>query len=215
MIPVSQREIARYLGYHGYTPSPQIQTRIDAVLDDLQKAVSPRSIHRIEPFSVDAEELLHLGPIVTESRNLLHNLQGCSHVILLGATLGAEPDYRIRRYEKTDMLQAVITQACASAMIEAYVDQLQDTLRQEQAEKGLYMRPRFSPGYGDFPLSVQPAFLDVLELTKRIGVTLTDGMLMIPSKSVTAVIGLSAMQLPCTATGCALCAQESCEYRQV
>lgn len=215
MIAVSEREIARYLGYHGYTPDERIQSVIDEVLDELQRVSLPRSMHRIEPFQADPDGLLHLGPILTDSRDLYRNLAGCSCVILLGATLGAGADHVIRRYEKTDILKAVIAQACASAMIEAYADQVQETLREEASSQGLYMRPRYSPGYGDFPLAVQPQFLQVLELSKRIGIMLTDGMLMTPSKSITAVIGLSSLQLPCRDTGCALCAQESCPFRQV
>ena len=82
-------------------------------------------------------------------------------------------------------------QAAAAAMVEAYCNELNAGWKKEYLENGLYLRPRFSPGYGDFPLSAQKQILDGLEAGKRIGITLTEGYLMMPSKSVTAVIGVS------------------------
>ena len=64
-------------------------------------------------------------------------------------------------------------------------------LEEEVRGEGYYVRPRFSPGYGDFSLEVQSAFLEMTDATKLIGITLTDGGIMVPEKSVTAVIGLT------------------------
>jgi hypothetical protein len=85
------------------------------------------------------------------------------------------------------------------------------------------MRPRFSPGYGDFDLSVQTNICDVLKTGKTIGVTLTDSLLMMPSKSVTAVVGLFRTEQPAQlSSGCVAgdaagrcegCAMERCPYR--
>ena len=91
---------------------------------------------------------------------------------------------------------------------------------------GWGLRPRFSPGYGDFPLEYQRELLGVLDAAKRIGLTLTDSLLMAPSKSVTAVIGVyEAADMPggCGrgedltgrgAHGCAGCGKEDCAYRR-
>ena len=76
-------------------------------------------------------------------------------------------------------------------MLEDYCDQVNEELRLEYEKRGMFLRPRFSPGYGDFPLGCQPALLGGLEASKRVGITLTDSYLMMPSKSVTAVIGVS------------------------
>ncbi len=75
-------------------------------------------------------------------------------------------------------------------MIEAYCDECCDALAAHFQKQGLYLRPRFSPGYGDLSLDCQPAFLRVLDAEKRIGLTCTASHLMAPSKSVTAIIGL-------------------------
>ncbi|RAZ03040.1 Vitamin B12 dependent methionine synthase activation subunit, partial [Klebsiella oxytoca] len=67
------------------------------------------------------------------------------------------------------------------AMLETFCDWQNELLRKEYQEKGWYMRPRFSPGYGDFPLECQREIAVALELSKRIGVMLTDSLMMIPS----------------------------------
>ena len=105
-------------------------------------------------------------------------------------------------------------QAAAAAMVEAYCNELNAMWKKEYLEKGLYLRPRFSPGYGDFPLSVQKQILDGLEAGKRIGITLTEGYLMMPSKSVTAVIGVSRTPAACVIEGCEACGKKDCAFRR-
>ena len=77
----------------------------------------------------------------------------------------------------------LIVQAIAATAIEQYIDD-------ETASWGEKLLPRYSPGYGDLPLSVQPDFLAALDAQKTLGITLTETFLMIPSKSVTAIIGI-------------------------
>ena len=112
------------------------------------------------------------------------------------------------------MSKAVILQAAAAAMLEDYCDEVNEQIRRDYESRGLYLRPRFSPGYGDFPLSCQPQLLGCLEAGKRIGITLTDSYLMAPSKSVTAVIGVSPLSRTCTVKGCEACGKTDCTYRR-
>ena len=81
-------------------------------------------------------------------------------------------------------------QAVAAAMIETCCDEVNDALRHMAEREGLYCRPRFSPGYGDCPLTAQRSIVDALNATRLIGLTVTPTSLLMPTKSVTAVIGL-------------------------
>ena len=85
-------------------------------------------------------------------------------------------------------------------------------LQGQALECGKRCRPRFSPGYGDFPLECQPGLFRLLGVQRNIGVTLTDSLLMLPTKSVTAVIGLCDGETPCP-TGCAACDRADCAFR--
>ena len=81
-------------------------------------------------------------------------------------------------------------------------------------EKGLYLRPRFSPGYGDFSIFHQKELLQMTDASKQIGLTMTDGYMLTPSKSITAVIGISSEAGECTVKGCEVCTKEDCVYRR-
>ena len=111
-------------------------------------------------------------------------------------------------------LRAVVMQACAASLIESYCDECQEPIAQEAASRGLYLRPRYSPGYGDFDISYQREFLTVLDCPKRIGLTMTDSFMLAPSKSVTAVIGLTAEAQSCHIAKCMTCKAKSCPFRK-
>ena len=112
------------------------------------------------------------------------------------------------------MSKAVVMQAAAVAMLEDYCDEVNRQLKLRYEQDGKYLRPRFSPGYGDFSLECQREIAAALELSKRIGITLTDSLLMVPTKSVTAVIGIGSRQGNCTIAGCEACERDTCAYRR-
>lgn len=122
------------------------------------------------------------------SHHLYLNLKGCSKVVLFAATLGPQVDAMIRRYTKLDSAKAAVLQAIGSMFAEIFVDEVNSTIAKEFS--GYKLHPRFSPGYGDVPLSVQSIFFSLLSCTQKIGLTLTDSLVMAPEKSVTAFIGI-------------------------
>ena len=160
-------------------------------LELLWKNVSPKYRVREFPLTLGADNRIDGEVFQTKSRNLSVNLKDCEKILVFAATLGVGADYLIQKYNRLEMSRAVILQAASAAMIEEYCDQVCEGLKKEYEEKGMYLRPRFSPGYGDFSLSCQSAVLDALDAGKHLGIKLTDSFLMMPSKSVTAVIGVS------------------------
>ena len=103
--------------------------------------------------------------------------------------------------------------AAGAAMIEQYCDDVQETLSTEYEARGLYLRPRYSPGYGDLSLSRQADFFRLLELPKRLGLSLNEHFIMTPSKSVTAVIGISAEPKK-SFRKCRNCGRIDCPFRR-
>lgn len=206
-------EILRYLGHRGQAIPEQVQELIGQCKEELEAAAVPRSTWRSFPLAL-RENRIDLGFLQTESRNLARNLKDCDEIILFGATLGSGVDVLLQKYGKLQMSKAVVMQAASVAMLETYCDEKNSEIKEEYLEQGRYTRPRFSPGYGDFPLECQPAIAAVLELGKRIGITLTDSLLMSPSKSVTAVIGISRIPRDCSIQGCESCGKADCVYRR-
>lgn len=211
---IRMREIYRYMGMKEAQADEALQAAVREQLDRLLEAAQVRSYYRIYPLTFGrggesdsdptaqrhsrqgsmvqenmVQEFMALGPMSVRSRDLAKNLNGCDFAALFGVTLGLEVDRLIYRLGRTAVGQAVIVDACAAEVVEVVCDEMCDRLRAEAAKLGRAARPRYSPGFGDFTLEYQPAILQTLELSKRIGVHLTAGGMMTPTKSVTAVVG--------------------------
>lgn len=209
----NEREILRYLGHHGQAVEGNVERLIAECQRELEQAAAPRTIWREFPLQIRNHEI-DMTCLCTRSRSLERNLKDCDAVLLFGATLGSQVDVLLHRYGKLQMSKAVVMQAASVAMLETYCDEVNEGIKNEYLSAGRYLRPRFSPGYGDFPLQCQPEIAAALELNKRIGITLTDSLLMAPSKSVTAVIGISPISRNCSVQGCEVCGKKDCAYRR-
>lgn len=215
MIAFERSEALRYLGYHGtQQPDEAVQQSLDRCADELQNAVAPKSVFQAFPLTHLVEGTMKLADVYIHSKNLSRTLKGCTSVYLMAATLGIDVDRLIARASAVRMSDAVMYQAIAAAMIEAYCDEVNDVLRQEAERVGLYCRPRFSPGYGDFRIEHQRDFSRLLNTPKKIGLTVTESCLLVPIKSVTAVIGLSNSPQPCHRKGCEECDKKDCAFRR-
>lgn len=91
--------------------------------------------------------------------------------------------------------------------MEQWCDEINARLEALAAQEKRYLRPRYSAGYGDFSIDAQPELVQLLDLPRKIGVTVTETKMLLPSKSVTAVVGISATPANCHASGCLSCEQ--------
>ena len=193
MMKIRTSEIYRYLGYRGTLPGPEVIQRVDRCFRELEKAAEPRFVCKRLPVSWISGEpfAVRIATIHTDSRDLARNLFRCQEAFVFAATLGLGPDRLIRRAQLLSMADAAIYQAVSTEMIEAWCNQKNEELKEEIKKEGLFCRPRYSPGYGDCPLTIQKEISQILEMPKSIGVCLTDTLLMLPTKSVTAFVGIS------------------------
>lgn len=208
------KEAVRYLGYGNHAVDDGTLALIGDSFDELRQVTGRRIVYRIFDVSFQSGCRIEIGLLVIKSRDLEKNLTGCESAIVLGATLGAETDLLIRRYSLTDMARAVVMQACAAVVLEEYLDEWQHGIRCEMEAQGLYLRPRFSPGYGDFSIGHQEMILRMLDAPKKIGLSMTDGNMLTPAKSVTALIGLGTQNIFCPVRGCENCGKTDCVYRR-
>ena len=188
-IPADFKEAARYSGFFKTDSiSPEIKQKIEQCIQKLQMALVPQAVY--EEFDLKVEQnLIQFADISFESRDLSRNLEGCSKVILIAATVGAGVDQIIRRSQLSGSADAALMQATGAMFIESFMDKLNDKLRDESALHGKSICPRYSPGYGDVPLEFQKEFFRLLPCQK-IGLTLMDSLIMAPEKSVTAFVGV-------------------------
>lgn len=208
------REAIRYLGYGKHAVDETTQQLISETFQTLESVAAKKSIYRIFSLEHEDEYNFSIGKVPIHSKHLAKNLKGCSQIVLFAATLGTEVDRLMNRYAVTNMAQAVVMQACAAAILEEYCDASQAEIAAELLPENLYLRPRFSPGYGDFDIAYQKPLMSILDTAKTIGLTMTSSYMMSPTKSVTAVIGISSTKEPCHRRGCEECDKTDCAFRR-
>lgn len=206
------KEAARLLGTGGEIPA-ELEARIGEAYEKLKTVQTPRRVWRFFSTEVHEASVSFDGAFSIEGRDLAETLRGCSRAALLAVTLGAEVDRLINRFQATSMSEAVIFDACASAGAEELCDCLEGEILQNLGA-GEFLTMRYSPGYGDVPPAESAKILAALETRKRIGLTSTASGMLVPIKSITAVIGV-AKEKPDKKIDCSRCVtNESCPYKK-
>ena len=206
-------EARSLLGYGVAAPGGQAAARLEAAAREVLACGKARSTFR--RFPLLPEKALRPGGPPLEGVDIAAHLEDCTAVYLLALTLGPGPDSLIRRAQATDMEQAVLLDACASAAIEHAAATAEETLRAQAAENGEFLTGRFSPGYGDFPITFQRELLHLLDAPRAIGLTVSESGILLPRKSITAVLGLSARPVTGRLAGCRHCLlYEKCQKRK-
>lgn len=188
-----------------------LQKAVLEIKEEVENAFSPSLCYTKIPLENDCLDFL--GDTIN-SKNLQKNLKDCESVYVFAATAGIEIDRIINKYLTLSPSRAVIAQGAGTAIIEALCDFFCKKIAEEERKNNNYLRPRFSPGYGDFSLEYQKNILDILSARKLAGITLTDSLLMVPVKSVTAVIGVSKKDTSCVLSGCEMCNKKECIYKR-
>lgn len=193
---VDRGEVLRYLGYAGQELTPELDARIDEVVADCLRACRPQGVTRV--FDVAGRGKRDGAPVIElagtalslAGRSIAEHLDGAVAVGVLAVTVGMGVEAELRRLSLTDPLAQVVFDAAGTAAVERAADAAEASVVAEAAGRGLHCGSRFSPGYGDLPLSTQPVLLDALDAGRLLGIRLSPALLMSPTKSVTAVVGL-------------------------
>ncbi len=208
-IPFCEKEILRYAGCR--SADDEVIHLMRDCIEEIRDKLKCRVCCRELTLSL-RDDVCDFGCFSVKSKGLAKNLSGCESVILFAATVGIEADRLISKYGHLSPARALMLQAIGAERIEALCDAFCKSI---EAKKGMGLRPRFSPGYGDLSLSVQREIFSVLECEKHIGLYLGDSLLMSPSKSVTAFVGLTPDKATETVNKCSLCDKKDCTYRGI
>ena len=181
---IKMKELSAYLRMGGCEPKGALAGRIEELKAEILKAMRPRRTWR----------RVSVADIPRPGSSLMRHLAGCRDAYLVCGTLGTGVDALQRRLSVNSGADALIVQALGAAYMESWMDEMEDAIRAELAP-GESIILRYSPGYGDWPLAAQRDLLEMLDSSRTVGVSLTDNMLMVPSKSVSAVIGVRSQEL--------------------
>ncbi len=159
--------------------------QIDECLRELKKVVNCKFSAVRTNVTYLGEDCLECGFGEFKSATLIKNLQGCKEVFIFASTLGMGVDRLLTQLSLVSPAKYFITDALASAMAEAAADKVDELVKGDTN-----CRPRFSPGFGDLSLEVQPRILNLLNAQRLLGITTNNSLLMSPGKSVTAIMGI-------------------------
>ncbi len=181
----NRREILRYAMCPG-CDEPKMLALMEECIDECKKFASFTyrvSYCVLDVIKIDEETgLVELEHFTVTSRDLARNLAGSKMVVVFSATVGPGIDRLIRKYTRLDPVRALFMQAIGAERVETVCNLFCSSFPDK-------LRPRFSPGFGDLPLAIQPEVLKITNARKNLSITLDDGYLMSPSKSVTAFAG--------------------------
>lgn len=204
-INIDPKEVAVYLGYYSAKTDENTAELINECTKEFLNVADFRACY-VEVPVTDGE--IDLGFRKIGCSSLKKNLDGCDSAYIFAATTGIEAHRLIERSGIISPLRGIVTDCVGSAAIEAFCDKINRSFENCEC-----LRPRFSPGYGDMPLECQKDIIEFLQTKKNIGMSLTESLMMIPVKSVTAIIGIGKEKNKCTGPGCMICKSQNCPYR--
>lgn len=180
---IDRGEVIRYAG--GGEDIGKLKIMLDECIAEASPLLSYRICYKIFDIKID-ENIIDLGFCTVKSLSLAKNLSGCKKIILFAATVGIGIDRLIMKYGRISPAKGLMMQAIGAERIEALCDAFCEKIKGE----GYEIRPRFSAGYGDIPLALQRDIFASLNPQKLIGLTISESLLMSPTKSVTAIMGI-------------------------
>ena len=213
-VHVDIHEAYRYMGGLN-EPDNELERELISSAALIEKAATPRVVEKICAINkTNRLELTELG-LKLEGKAISALLHDSASCILFCATIGGGVEALIRKWQLKNLSFTAMLDACASSAIESLCDSVQARLTEFYSAQGFFLTDRFSPGYGDLPIEIQPALCSALDTARRIGVSVSKSGIMIPRKSVTAIIGISENPQKHFDTGCRDCVRaNNCNFRE-
>ena len=210
-IELNKDEVLRYLGYKNQHLDENINKLVEECILEIKNISEVKYIYKnFQITSREHEISLEGGVIALQGKKIAAHLKNSNECVLMAVTLGNSVDTKIRYYEKVDMTKALILDACATAYVEEVCERVCSLIGKQE-----FLTYRFSPGYGDLPLDIQKSFLRVLDTEKKIGLTVSSNHILLPRKSVTAIVGILKESCSMKAGGCDLCDKNNnCIYKR-
>mgnify|MGYP002868853824 CR=1 FL=1 len=189
---LSEKLITDALRYMKVPPSdnnPGLKEVVSRNFDYLETFMTPRCVFGRFNFK-KSESGIEIEGAEFQSKDVLRLTSRSDKCYLLAATLGHETDKKILTAQQKDMLEGLALDSCASVMIDEFIDEFIKNEIRPGLKDGEFLTSRFSPGYGDLSMEASKDIIMILNATKRIGLSVTKSLMMVPIKSVTAIIGL-------------------------
>ncbi|TDO85439.1 hypothetical protein DFR79_11729 [Halanaerobium saccharolyticum] len=191
-LEIDRTEVLRYLQSSKDLEDDNINRLIEEATSEIKKLINFRYLYQKFPIELSEDGIKVKGTTLTlKGKSIKKHLNNSKEIYIMAATLGAQVDKKISYYEKVSVTKSMIFDACATTAIEAGCDQVEAEIKEEVLAAGNEdITFRYSPGYGDLGIEIQKEILRILKAPKKIGLTASKYNMLIPTKSVTAIIGV-------------------------
>ena len=188
--------------------------KAEQAIELLRRLSPPKYIYRLFPLEKEGDAFLLKGSgVVLRGKSAETMLRDCHHAALMICTLGFGFEAELRTRQARSMADALVLDACGSALTEEGCDDAEREIA--SLMPGRFLTDRFSPGYGDLPLTLQEDISRALNAEKLLGVHLNESLLFYPCKTVSAIIGIADEAQPARIRGCDSCSmREKCSIRR-
>lgn len=208
---IDKNEVLRYLGYNGTEIDERLNRLIEECMNQVIETATPRFVYRA--FDIGEDMTLENTIFKLKGNDIKEHLSECKRCVLMAVTMGMQVENIIKTAEVRDMARAVILDSCATTAAEQTADMVQAMIEKEN--EGKFFTERYSPGYGDMPMESQHDFAAILDTGRKIGLSVTENNILLPRKSITAIIGISDKKTKKRKSGCENCSLHGqCNFRK-
>ncbi|MDD5086105.1 MAG: vitamin B12 dependent-methionine synthase activation domain-containing protein [Candidatus Omnitrophica bacterium] len=190
---ISREDVYRLLKFaRAKTQStPKVEALIEAEIKEGYALAEPRAIY--ETYSISKREkdsiLLEGCSLVIKSRDVAERLAKSPKLSFFACTIGRALPDKVNEYMRLkETTRAAILDAVGSEAVEGVANSVNEAIVKGACGEECKLLPRFSPGYGDWELVAEEEVLKLLK-AERVGITLSPSYIMVPEKSITAVVG--------------------------
>ncbi len=210
---IDKKEVLRYRGHKGGSIPQQLDNVTDEIIEKIKEYITPRFVAGRFAIGMEENGVLLENGLLLQGQDIKKHLAGCDECYIFCATAGVGADSFIRQNTARGSLYSLVADGAATAAVEAICDSVENSLRESLRPENRWLTWRYSPGYGDFPFTQQPDILALLKADRMIGVTCNQSCMMIPAKSVTAVMGIAKTKPGEKTRSCDRCPnKENCDF---
>jgi hypothetical protein len=196
----AEPDLKRVYSRMGFKPGrAEIPATMKPLVDEVvtlgRSLLQPRAVWDFQPLEVHPpNRLIVNGAFTIESEKVFRWMSGSVGLALAAVTLGPALDEKVAELSTSnDLTRAFLLNAYGAEAAEALMSRLNRVISDWAKEKNQETTKRYSPGYGDWHISAQKELLKHLE-AEKIGIQLTEQFMMIPEKSVSAIIGIKPIK---------------------
>ena len=215
-LSIPKKEVLRYLGHKNQEINGNIDRLIDETIEEAKELIAPKKVVARYRITIkDTGVYLDNTNLVLTGEDIKNHLKYSKDIYIMAVTLGSVIEKKIAYYEKIDLTKAIILDSCATTAVEEFCNYIEEDIKKIAENENMGITFRYSPADGDLPIDIQKDFLDTLNATKVIGLTVSRHNLLMPRKSVTAIIGLIPKDKELNKRTCEVCSNyENCKFRK-